>query len=148
MTTTTRKTLETDEVVGEQAADPGEAQLVIPRAMHRTPKPWPMAVLCFLGGHRGQWTYSTESNCAQARECERCGSLHVRIKHKHEWRYVREDACEQIRCCGRCNDVKGKRVSHEWGKTYDIETRWWQGDREGHRCLRCGREEEWSDNYD
>ena len=165
MTTTTRTTLETDKVIDESVADPAaeqrgkatdeaaagslpgatsEAQLVTGRAMQRTPEPWPMAVLCIFGMHRGQWVYSAESSCAQGRECERCGSVHVRARHQREWRYLHESTCEQVRKCGRCSDANGERTSHKWGEDYDIETRWWQGGREGHRCLRCGAEEEWN----
>ena len=164
--TTTRKTLETDKVIGEPAADPaveqlgkaideaaaacalpgatGVAQLVIRRGRQRTPKPWLMAALCRFGMHEGQWAYVAEGKCTQARECGRCGSVHVRASHQREWRYLRESTCEQVRSCGRCSDANGERTSHKWGEDYDIETRWWQGSREGHRCLRCGAEEEWN----
>jgi len=168
MTTTTRTTLETDKVVGEPGADPaveqqgktrdetapvdgspraaGEAQLVTRRGRQRTPKPWLSVVMCRLGMHDGQWAYAAKGNCTQGRECERCGSVHVRARHQREWRYIRAGSCEQVRKCGRCSDANGERTSHKWGEDYDIETRWWQGSREGHRCLRCGVVEEWTVN--
>ena len=197
MTTTTRKTPETDKVVRDPAADPaaeqqgkaiseaapvgtlpratGEAQPLTPRGRQRTPKPWLSAVMCRLGMHEGPWAYVAEGNCTYGRECRRCGSVHARTRHWHVWRYIgeltceqvlscrrcdaangertshqrgwrylRESTCEQERKCGRCGDANGERTSHEWGEDYQIETRWWQGSREGHRCRRCGAEEEWN----
>ena len=171
MTTTTRKTPETDKVVGDPAADPaveqqggamdeaapagawpratGEAELVTRRGRQRTPKPWLMAVLCRLGMYQGQWPYIAQGNCTQGRECGRCGSVHVRTRHRREWRYIREGTCEQVRSCGRCNAANGEGTSHEWGESYEVEGSWWGGSKEAHRCLRCGEYEEWSDNdYD
>ena len=148
MTTTTRKTMDTDEVVGERAADPSETQLLTRRRRQRKPKSPLKAALCLLGIHKGSWVYVAEGNCLQGRECGRCGSAHVRTKHQGEWRYIRERACQQVHRCGRCNDVDGKTVKHEWGEAYDIKARWWQGSKEGHRCLRCGNVEEWTVNDD
>ena len=148
MTTATRKAMERDKVLGEQAAEPGEAQLVTRKGWQRTPNPWPMAVLCSLWMHRGEWIYAAESNGMQGRECEMCGSVHVRTKHQREWRYIRKRTCEQVRSCGRCSAANGERTSHDWDETYDVETRWWQSSKEGHRCLRCGKVEEWSYNDD
>ncbi len=124
----------------------GEAQLVTRRGRQRTPKPWLMAVLCHLGIHEGQWAYAAESNCRQGRECRRCGSVHVRTKHQREWRYIRERTCEQVRSCRRCNTANGERTSHEWSESWEPKTRWWQGQKEAHRCLRCGVVEEWTVN--
>ena len=131
------------EPVGAFPGATGEAQLLTRRGRQRTPKPWLRAVLCRLGMHHGQWAFVAEGNCAQGRECGRCGSVHVRARHRREWCYLRESTCEQVRKCGRCSDANSERTSHEWGEDYDIETRWWQGSKEGHRCLRCGAEEEW-----
>ena len=167
--TTTMRTLETDKVVDEPVADPAveqqckaideataagdvpmatvvEAQLPTRRGPQRAPKSWRRAVLCCLGMHEGQWAYVAEGDCDQGRECVRCGSVHVRTEHQREWRYIRAGACQQVRRCGRCNVPNGGRTNHEWGEDYDIPTLWWQGDREGHRCLRCGEVEEWSNN--
>ena len=116
------------------------------RDKDRTRVPWYLAMLCRLGMHEGQWTYAAEGDCTQGRECGRCGSVHVRTQHQREWHYIRARACEQVRSCGRCNVANGERTSHEWGETYGVETRWWQGGREGHRCLRCGLVEEWTVN--
>ncbi len=156
--TTTRKILKTERVVGEPLADPaveqqgnamGVAQLVTRRGRQKMPKPWPMAALCRLGMHRGQWAYVAKRDCTQGRECGRCGSVHVRTRHQREWRYIRERSCEQVNSCRRCNAANGeKATTHEWGKTYDIDGRWWQGAREAHRCLRCGLMEEWTVNDD
>ena len=144
MTTTTRRAMERDKVVGEQATDPGEAQLVTRRGRQKRPKPWLMAVLCHLGVHEGQWAYAVESHCTQGRECGRCGSVHVRTKHQREWRYMRERTCEQVRSCTRCSAANGERTSHEWSESWEPETRWWQSSKEAHRCLRCGKVEEWT----
>ena len=166
--TTTSKTLEKDKVVDEPAADPAaeqqgkamreatpamtaavEALLVTRRGPQRTPKPWLMAVLCWLGMHQVQGVYVAEGNCTQVAECGRCGSVHVGIKHQREWRYIRERSCEQVNSCRRCNAANGeKATTHEWGETYDIHGRWWQFAREAHRCLRCGEVEEWTVNDD
>ena len=166
MTTMTRKPLETDKVVGKPVADPavkqqakapaagalpwttGEAQLVTRRGRQRTPKPWPIAVLCHLWMHEGRWTYVAEGNCTQGRECARCGSVHARTKHQCEWRYIRERTCEQVRSCRRCNAANGERTGHEWSEPWEPETRWWQGEKGAHRCLRCGVLEEWTVNDD
>ena len=166
MTTTTKKTLETDEVVDEPAAKPaaeqqgkamdeaaaagaspgatGAAQLVTRRGRQRTPKPWLKAVLCRLGMHAGQWAYVAKGNCTQGQECGRCGSVHVRTKHQREWRYMRERHCEQVWSCRRCNAANGERTLHSWGESWEPETSWWQNDKEAHRCLRCRVVEEWS----
>ena len=166
--TTTRTTLETDNVVGEPVANPaveqrgkamseaaaagalpratGEAQLVTRRGRQRTPKPWLMAVVCRLGMHEGQWAFVAESNCTQGRECGRCGSVHVRTKHWRVWHYIRERTCEQVRSCVRCNAANGERTSHVWSESWEPETRWWQSDKGAHRCLRCGVVEEWTVN--
>jgi len=124
----------------------GVAQLETRRGRQRTPKPWLMAALCRLGMHEGQWAYVAEGNCTQGRKCGRCGYIHVRTKHQREWRYIREGTCEQVRSCGRCNAANGERTSHEWGETWEPETRWWQSSKGAHRCLRCGEVEEWTVN--
>ena len=165
--TTTRQTLEMHKTPGGPVADPaveeqaGAMDEAPPRAWgfpgatrrtprvtrrgrQRTPKPWPMAVLCRLGMHQGQWAFVAEGRCTQGRECGRCGSVHVRTKHQRQWRYIRDRACRQVRSCGRCNAPNGERTRHEWGATYDVEARWWQSDKRAHRCLRCGAVEEWS----
>ena len=139
MTTTTRKTPQKDNVVGE-------AQLVTRRGQQRTPEPWLMALLCRLGAHQGQWAYVSEGNCTQGRECRRCGSVHLRTEHQREWRYIRERDCEQVRTCTRCAAANGKRTSHEWSGTWEPEHRWWQSEKAAHRCLRCGVVEEWTVN--
>ena len=112
----------------------------------RTPEPWLMAVVCRVGIHKGLWEYAARRDCTQGRECARCGCVSVRLNHQRGWFYVRDRACEQIRSCGRCKVADGKRTSHEWSESWDLETSWWQGDREAHRCLRCGKEEEWTVN--
>ena len=122
-----------------------------PRGWQRTPKPWPMAVLCRLGIHAGQWRYVIENDCMQGRECDRCGSVLVRTKHQPVWRYIRDGSCEQIRSCAHCDSFDGdhaEKISHEWDETYEVSTRWWQNSKEGHRCLRCRDVQEWSDNSD
>ena len=166
MTTTTTTTLETDKVVGGPVAGPAVEQQgramdeaaaagawpgatraaprVTRRGRQRTPKPWPMAVLCRLGMHQGRWAFVAEGRCTQGRECARCGSVHMRTKHQREWRYVRDQSCGQVRSCTRCNAANGERTSHEWGETWEPETRWWQNEKGAHRCLRCGVEEEWT----
>ena len=91
----------------------------------------------------------TEGNCAQGRECGRCGSVHLRTRHERDWRYIRQRTCEQVRSCRRCNTTNGERTSHEWSESWEPEHRWWQGAKEAHRCLRCGVVEEWTvDNGD
>ena len=166
MTTTTRKAPEANKVADEPIADRaveqqgmamyeappadtlpganGEAQLVARRGRQRTPKPRLMALLCRLGIHRGQWAFVAEGNCAQGRECERCGFVHARTEHLREWRYVRASFDEQVRICGRCNAVSGERNRHEWSETQVLERRHWQGNREAHYCLRCGVVKEWT----
>ncbi len=114
------------------------------KGRQRTPEPWLMAVVCRVGIHKGLWEYAAERDCTQGRECERCGSVHVRARHQREWRYIRAGSCEQVRKCGRCNDANGEKTSHKWEEDYDIETRWWQGSRDGHLCLRCGAREEFN----
>ena len=149
---TTRTTLETDKVVGKPVAAPEVEQRSksidegAPAPRRRVPA-W-MAVLCGLGIHEGQWVYPHEGNCTQGRGCGRCGSVHVRTKHQREWCYIRAGACGQVRSCGRCNAANGERTRHEWGETWEPETRWWQSDKMAHQCLRCGVVEEWTDNSD
>ena len=162
MTTTTRKTLETDKFVGELVADPAveqqgkamdeaavaggfpwwtvEAHLGTRRGRQRTPKSWLMGVLCRLGMHDGRWAYIAEGSCTQGRECGRSGSVHVRTKHQREWRYKLEGSCFQIRVCARCADVNKTRTQHEkWGPTYSVDS-----DTDAHDCLRCGEMNSWS----
>jgi len=127
------------------AAD--ELQLVTPRGRQMTPKPWLMSVLCRLGMHRGQWAYVAEGNCAQGRECGRCGAIHACTNHQPEWRYIRESSCGQVKTCIRCNATKEERTSHAWGKTWEPEQQWWQAKR-AHRCSRCGTVEEWEESGD
>jgi len=126
----------------------GEAQLVTRRGRQRTPKSWLMAVLCRSGMHKGQWAYVAEGNCTQGRECERCGSVHVRTKHQREWRYIRERTCEQVQSCRRCNAANGERTSHEWGESWQTKSSWWQSEQRAHRCKRCGEVEEWTVDND
>ena len=161
MTTTTRKTLETDKVVGEPVADPaveqqgkamdeaaaagalpgatGEAQLPIRRGRQRTPKPWLMAVLCRIGIHEGQWAYAVEIDCTQGRECGRCGSVHVRTKHQREWRYVDDGHCVQLKVCKRCIASNGSRTKHPaWSEEWAVGA-----DERAARCLPCGQVVTW-----
>ena len=132
-----------------QAPSPGRPvgpRGVTRRGRQRTPKPWPMAVLCRLGMHQGQWAFVAEGRCTQGRECGRYGSVPVRTEHQREWRYVRARSCGMARECIRCHTTDKHGVRHEWGKTYVVARRWWGGDKEAHRCLRCGEVEEWTVN--
>lgn len=105
------------------------ADVVDQRGMQRTPKPWLMAVLCRLGIHKGQWAFVVERNCAQGRECSRCGSVHARSRHKREWEYTSEGSCSQVNRCGRCDFTEGDRSRHEH----------WTGIGGGEeKCDRCG----------
>lgn len=123
-----------------QTLTAGMDQLVIPIGRQRTPKPWLMSVLCRLGMHQGQWAYVVEGNCAQGRECERCGSVHARIRHRREWRYMGEGTCNQARVCNRCNSSDKYRIRHEnWGASYSVGD-----DKQAHQCERCGKVEEWT----
>ena len=116
------------------------------RGQEKARVPWYVAVLCRVGIHRGHWAYVAEGSCTQGRECERCGSVHVRTTHQREWRYIRERTCAQVRSCKRCNAANGERTSHEWSESWEVGTRWWQSGKEAHRCLRCGVVEEWTVN--
>ncbi len=114
-----------------------------------TEKPWYRSLRCSLGIHRGQWDYVIEGDCTQTRTCGRCGVTHTRTKHQREWRYVSSGRCEQVQHCTRCESVSGDRiehVEHVWSDSWEPKTRWWQGDKEAHRCLRCGVVEEWTVN--
>ena len=124
-----------------------ESQLVTRRGRQRTPTPWLMSVVCRLGVHQGQWAYVAEGNCPEWRECGRCGSVHVRTKHQREWRYVSDGRCEQAQLCTRCEAASGDRIEHLWGDSWEVETSWWQGNKEAHRCLRCGVVKEWTVSY-
>ena len=123
-----------------------EAQLVTGSGRQTTPMPWLMSLLCRLGLHDGRWGFAAEGNCTQGRECERCGSVHVRTKHQLEWQYIRERNCGQVRTCMRCNATKGERNSHDWSESYVVERRAWQGDKAAHHCIRCGVVEQWTVN--
>ena len=127
----------------EGALATGETQLVTRRGRQRTPKPWLMAVLCRMGLHKGPWAFVAEGNCAQGRECERCGSVHVRTKHQREWVYVSEQTCEQLRTCMRCKDTNCERTKHEWSNSWIVS-----GAKMAHRCEHCGVEETWDDYGD
>ena len=65
--------------------------------------------------------------------------------HEGQWAYVAKGNCTQGRECERCGSVHVS-TNHEWSESWEIETRWWQGDKEGHRCLQCGEVEEWTVN--
>ena len=134
----------TTQIDESPSAAAGQHTPLSARDEDRTRLPWYMAVLCRVAIHRGQWIYLAEGPCTQMRECPRCGCTKVRTKHQREWRYIRERTCEQIRSCRQCNATNGERTSHEWSESWEAEARWWQGEKWGHRCLRCGVVEEWT----
>ena len=128
----------------EQVANPGEPQLVMPEPMQGTPEFWLGAFLCIFGRHQGPWIYAAEGNCAQGRECERCGAVYARIKHRHEWRYKRECCCQGVIMCVRCNLTYPETTRHDWGKSHMVQPNFlWLPQKDSHQCLRCGETEVW-----
>lgn len=131
--------------------------------------------MCRLGRHQGKWEYLTETECSQSRVCNQCGDADVRIRHRLMWKYRGENTCEQAKTCSRCNIVPmqtvflsldclvhdhgipgdrsvdiptdGYQIRHQnWSRPWEVERRWWQSSKRGHRCLRCGMVEEWEDS--
>ena len=101
--------------------------------------------MCRLGIHPAPWVYLHEGGCSQMRDCERCGTTKMRVKHRRQWRYATEQSCAQLRECIRCHTTDKQRERHDaWGESYSIES-----ERSAHRCNRCGKVESWStaDNY-
>ena len=90
--------------------------------------------ICCLGIHPAPWVYLREGECNQLRDCWRCATATMRVKHRREWRYVRDKSCHQRQVCQRCYHEKGFTTNHEaWSESWSVGR-----DREAHRCKRCG----------
>ncbi len=118
LTRTAEQTITSNGLPHEGSADrprraTGEAELVATKGRQRTPKPWPMSLLCRLGIHRGQWAFVVERNCTQGRECVRCESVHARTKHNGVWAYTIEGSCYRVETCQRCNFTMSSGTYHE-----------------------------------
>ena len=80
--------------------------------------PWYLAVMCGVGIHQGQWNYTTEGWCTQTRKCQRC----------------------------ECTSVQ---TEHAWGEESVIRGEsWWKGDKQAHKCTRCGQVQTWTEADD
>ena len=96
--------------------------------------------MCCLGVHPAPWVYLRQGDCNQLRDCERCGTTRMRVKHRRKWQYVGPKTCRQTKVCQRCDHREDFRNKHEaWSGAWNAG-----GDERAHRCLRCGVVESWS----
>ena len=103
--------------------------------------------MCCLGIHPAPWVYLREGECNQLRDCRRCATTRIRVKHRRGWQYLRSNFCQQTKVCQRCGHHQGFRTNHEaWSESWEVDRRWWAGEKRRHRCRRCGVVEEWTVN--
>ena len=96
--------------------------------------------MCCLGIHPASWVYLHQGDCNQLRDCERCGTTKLRVKHRRTWQYVRPKTCRQTKVCQRCDSSENSRINHEaWSESYSTGP-----DTRAHRCKRCGEVQSWS----
>ena len=96
--------------------------------------------MCHFGIHPAPWEYLREGECNQLRDCQRCATTRMRVKHRRSWRYVGPETCIQTKVCQRCDHRESSRTNHEaWSKSWSVG-----GGEEAHRCKRCGEVETYS----
>jgi len=96
--------------------------------------------MCSLGIHPAPWEYLRKGECNQLRDCQRCATAKMRVKHRRSWLYAGPKTCNQTKVCQRCGHSQGVRTKHEaWSESWSIGS-----NRDAHRCMRCGEVQSWS----
>ena len=99
--------------------------------------------MCCLGIHPAPWIYLHEDDCNQLRNCQRCATAKMRVKHRRNWVYAGPKTCRQTKVCQRCGHREGSRTNHEaWSEWSSTDT-----DTEARTCRRCGVVDSRSTDY-